>query len=317
MTPPATAAARPAKRRAPSPRQATVRHPRRISGPARPPRSTAAAVAMPSPGIALPRRRPLAPVRSRPSRKPTRGSSQAPGIALRAIDALEGISSNALLDRLIRGRIWIGLLAFALIGIVAMQLLVLKLNTGIGHTITRAAMLERQNAQLNVENSMSSGENLIEPLAAAAGMTLAPAGTVHFVAAAQSDVARAAAALSTAVQAPVSSASETAGSEIATGSQTESQSTAATGESSGSSETTSASPTVGETPSGTSESPSSSAVSQGTTTPSSSPSTPSVTPSSAAGTQPTGASAAPSSETATAGTAASGPGGGTQAASQE
>jgi hypothetical protein len=162
-------------------------------------------VAIPAPGIALPRQRPPRPAqpRRRPLRKTTRRPVQgAPGIALRAIGALEGIAGSAVLDRLIRGRVWIGLLAFALIGIVAMQLLVLELNTGIGHTLARVGTLQRENAQLGIENSTYSAESRVGPSAVAAGMMLAPSGTVHFVAASAADVPRAAAALSTAVQAP-------------------------------------------------------------------------------------------------------------------
>src|SRR5690242_18006055 len=126
MTPPASATAgRPVGRVAPAVRRAPARHPRRISGPTRPSRGrTATAVAGP-----------------------------APGIALRTIAALDGISSSAVLDRLIRGRAWIGLLAFSLIGIVAMQLLVLKLNTEIGRTLTHVAELQREGAQLGIEDS--------------------------------------------------------------------------------------------------------------------------------------------------------------------
>lgn len=203
MTPPATARS---THRSASGSRSAMRHPRRISGPAR--TAAAAAVAIPAPGIALPRQRPARPAvqpRRRPARRATRRPLQgAPGIALRVIDAFEGISGSSVLDRLIRGRAWIGLLAFALIGMVAMQLLVLELNTGIGHTLGRVAQLQRQNAQLGIEDSMYSAEDRVAPLAAAAGMTLAPAGTVHFVAASPVDVSRAAAALSTAVQAPAS-----------------------------------------------------------------------------------------------------------------
>jgi hypothetical protein len=207
MTPPATTAARSVARAAPATRRSPVRHPRRISGPAR--SSAAPAVAAPAPGIALPRTRPARPARPRrrPADKTARRVVQgAPGIALRTIGALDGISSSPVLDRLIRGRAWIGLLAFALIGIVAMQLLVLELNTGIGRTLTRVAQLQRANAQLGIEDSTYSSEGRIAPLAAATGMTIAPIGTVHFVAAAPADVSHAAAALSTPVQAPTSTA---------------------------------------------------------------------------------------------------------------
>jgi hypothetical protein len=208
MTPPATAAARTSHRSAPGSRRAAVRHPRRISGPAGPVRSVAAAVAIPAPGVALPRQRPARPAvkpRRRPTRRVTRGPMQgAPGIAVRAAAAFEGVASSAVLDRLIRGRAWIGLLAFALIGIVAMQLLVLQLNTGIGRTLTRVAQLQRENAQLGIEDSTYSAESRIAPLAAATGMTLAPVGTAHFVATSPSDLARAASVLSAPIQAPAS-----------------------------------------------------------------------------------------------------------------
>jgi hypothetical protein len=254
MTPPA--AARSTRSPASGSRSA-VRHPRRISGPARVARSaTAAAVAIPAPGIALPHERPLRPVvqpRRRPARKPARRSVReaSPGIALRAAGTLEGISGSALFDRLIRGRLWIGLLAFALIGMVAMQLLVLKLNTGIGHTLERVAQLQRANAQLGIENSTSSAESRIAPSAATAGMTLAPVGTVHFVAASRANVSRAASVLAAPIQASASTQSTEASSgasepsateagETATSAAPSSSSTAVGGETKGSPESSSA-----------------------------------------------------------------------------
>jgi hypothetical protein len=173
--------------------------------------ATAAAVAIPAPGVALPRRRPATP-RRRPARKTAR-SNEPRGIALRVIDTVEGISSSSLLDRLVRGRLWIGLLAFALIGIVAMQLLVLELNTGIGRKLTRVAQLQIANSQLDIEESGASAEARIDPFATAAGMTFAPAGSIHFVAASTADVARAVAALSTVVKAPVAGSPESSSTE--------------------------------------------------------------------------------------------------------
>lgn len=200
MTPPATAAAAP--RLAPGSRRRAPARPRRVSGPAPSARSTVAAVAIPAPGVALPRRRAAAPKR-RPAR-----ANEPRGVALRIVDAVEGISSSSLLDRLIRRRLWIGLLAFALIGIVAMQLLVLELNTGIGRKLTRVAALQIANAQLGIEDSGASAEARIDPLATASGMTFAPSGSVHFVQASPADVARAAAELSTGVHVPVAGTSE-------------------------------------------------------------------------------------------------------------
>jgi hypothetical protein len=147
----------------------------------------------------------------------------------------------------VRGRLWIGLLAFALIGIVAMQLMVLKLNAGIGATLQREAALQRTNAQLGIEAATGSGEGRIEPLAAATGMTFAPSGSVHFVASnPTADISHAAAALAAPIQSHESTA---ASSEAQTGS-SEAGAGAATGETSAVSSESSSS---GESGSGASE----------------------------------------------------------------
>jgi hypothetical protein len=155
------------------------------------------------------------------------------------------VSDSALLDRLVRGRLWIGLLAFALIGIVAMQLMVLKLNTGIGATLAREAALQRSNAQLGIEAATGSGEGRIEPLAAATGMTFAPSGGVHFVASSPAgDISRAAAALA----APIQPHESLASSETVSVSSEPASSQSSTGvaESSGESSTGSGEATSGE-----------------------------------------------------------------------
>jgi hypothetical protein len=323
MTPPATAAARAVHRPAPGSRRAAVRHPRRISGPA-PGRTTAAAVAIPAPGIALPRQRPrpAAPPRRRPARKvaPGRSGGESRGIVLRAIDTFEGASAGAVLDRLIRGRLWIGLLAFALIGIVAMQLLVLELNTGIGRTLTHEARLQRENAQLGIEDSMYSSEARVEPLAVAAGMTFARSGAVHFVAASPSNLTSATEALSTAVQAPATGSAgstATAGGEASASSGSASQSPGSIGEAASSSAGAGSSPTSSNPGTGGGSSEPSPTVGLGQGTPASSAGqTATTAPSevSPAGSQTTGASAAPASGTAA---GASGPGGGVQAGPRE
>ena len=304
MTPPATA--RSPRRSATGSRRPAAPRPRRISGPGGAVRSgaAAAAVAIPAPGIALPKERksrPSVAPRARPARKPTRTVGEgAPGIALRAIGALEGVSSSAFLDRLIRGRLWIGLLAFALIGIVAMQLLVLKLNTGIGRTLERAETLQRENAQLGIEDSTYSAEGRVAPLAAAQGMTLAPSGTVHFVVASKADIGRAAAALSAASQTPASSGSSTttSGESQASPASSETQASAngsqtpsADGETSGENSGSSSSSGTGETAAGSSEATAST--------------TPSTTPESTGGPSSPAASAPLAAEAQQAGTTSS------------
>ncbi len=119
-------------------------------------------------------------------RAPAGGAISLPttgGLALGAWEALASLAGgtrNHLLDKLIRGRAWIALVAFALIGIVAMQLWVVKLNVGIGGALERTALLQQESSTLASEDSaLSSGER-IEQLAAAKGMVPAPPGALHF-----------------------------------------------------------------------------------------------------------------------------------------
>ncbi|HEY5286807.1 MAG TPA: hypothetical protein VIJ50_06860 [Solirubrobacteraceae bacterium] len=329
MTPPATAHSLP-KRAAPERskaggRRVAPRRARRISGPSAPIRSgsPAAAVAIPAPGVALPRERPARP--GSPSRKRSAPASRrasagaTPGIAQRGVQALDGISSSAFVDRLIRGRLWIGLLAFALIGIVAMQLLVLKLNTSVGRTLGHVASLQRENAQLNIEDSMYSSESRVAPLASAAGMTLAPAGTVHFVMASTADFSRAAGALSTVAQVSAGTASpassSTGGGESSIASAGSEASTTGGGAQATSPGETSATPSsAGESATGSSESqPTSSSTASTSSANASGPAenSPSTTGPRAAYGTPT--AEAPASSQSLGGAAASTPAGGTQA----
>ncbi len=188
MTPPAASAAAAAPaihpRRTTSPRRApATRRPRRVSGPAR---GRAGSVKNPARGNGA---RDQARIWTGP---------------LRAVGVAEAVATHRLLDRLIRGRVWIGVIAFALIGIVTMQLVLLKLNAGIGRSLVREALLQRENATLSAENSEAGAGEQIEAQAARDGMEPIPDGTLGFLTShASSDVGKAALALS----APVSTVS--------------------------------------------------------------------------------------------------------------
>jgi hypothetical protein len=138
-------------RRGPAPRA-----PRRVSGPAHP--STRRAPA-------------AAPAR----RKQSTDSFAALGrMALRVPDA-------RVLDRLIRGRLWIGLIAGALVTLVFMQVSLLKLNTGISADLISSQNLERQNAELRAGvSSLDSGQR-IQDIAAARGMVMPDDGQLRFL----------------------------------------------------------------------------------------------------------------------------------------
>ncbi len=72
------------------------------------------------------------------------------------------------------------MIAFALIGIVAMQLWVVKLGVGIGRAVEHTQLLQQENSVLSAEDStLSSGER-IERAALAKGMVPASPAALHF-----------------------------------------------------------------------------------------------------------------------------------------
>jgi hypothetical protein len=178
MSPPSSAAApvRRARSSAPSRALPAAPRPRRVSGPAR------RVVAVP--GVGAP------------------GLNDG-GLVVGLLERLAARSRYRLVDRLLSGRIWIGLVAFALIGIVTLQLGLLKLNAGVGHALVREATLQRENATLSIENSELAAGPRVEAGAGRLGMQLIPSGALQFlVVHPRSDAAHAASALSAHVEAP-------------------------------------------------------------------------------------------------------------------
>jgi hypothetical protein len=141
-----------AARRSHARRHAAVpRHARRISGP----------IARPIPSVALPQ----------PARRSSTG----------AFERIKALPEHRMVDRLLRGRAWIWLIGIMLGGIVAMQVSLLKLNSGISHSVEAAATLERVNADLETEVArLSSGER-IQLAASEEGMVPPPAGDVGYL----------------------------------------------------------------------------------------------------------------------------------------
>lgn len=158
-------------------RPAGPRGPRRISGPARPAaaRSQARQRAMSAGAVAAPR----------PIVLPS------PRVA-RALDVARRMPDNRWLDRLIRGQGWIVLIGVALIGIVFLQVSLLKMNAGIGQAVEHSTQLERQNATLRAEVSRLSSEPRIQEMATALGLVMPAAGDVQYLKARPDDAQRAA-----------------------------------------------------------------------------------------------------------------------------
>jgi hypothetical protein len=144
MTPPGAAAAR--SRSAAAPARAPLRQPiapRRVSGPARHPR------AVPPP-------------------------SRQSGPIARLLDA-------PFLDRLIRGRVWIALVAFALLGIVAMQVEILRLGSSIARSVNEIQHLTQVNEAAATAIAQAEPGRDVASEAASLGMVYPPAGNIAYL----------------------------------------------------------------------------------------------------------------------------------------
>jgi len=129
-------------------------------------------------GAAAPRhvRRASGPLRPLPAAAPAprRGST---GV----FERLRAMPDHRAVDGLLRSRAWIWLIGILLGGIVAMQVSLLKLNSGISRAVTTTATLERQNAGLEAAIArLSSGER-IRATAIEEGMVTPSAGAVEFL----------------------------------------------------------------------------------------------------------------------------------------
>jgi hypothetical protein len=101
-----------------------------------------------------------------------------------ATGTFEGVlrlPDHRMVDRLLRGRAWIWLVGILLGGIVAMQVSLLKLNSGISRAVEASATLERQNSDLESSIArLSSGERIRDG-AEGKGLIMPPAGEVQYV----------------------------------------------------------------------------------------------------------------------------------------
>ncbi len=105
---------------------------------------------------------------------PRRGST---GIFAR----VRALPDHRVVDRLLRSRLWIWALGALLGGIVAMQVSLLKLNSGISRAVETTTTLERQNAELEMSIARLSAPDRIGDGAQALGMVLPAAGQVGYL----------------------------------------------------------------------------------------------------------------------------------------
>ena len=186
MTPPTAA---PARRQAAQPQRSApkrparkpVRHHRRVSGTARP--ATTRAVAAPRP---LPR----------------------PSFGLftnRVVSAVCKLRDSLVVDRLVRGQGWIALLGVLLIGLVGLNVSLLKLNAQNGRSAEVARDLRITNAQLRGTVSRLGSSERLQQAAQNMGLVMPTPQMVNYLTAhPRSDGRRAAKNVKLAVPAPAS-----------------------------------------------------------------------------------------------------------------
>lgn len=161
------------------PRPHGVAHARRVSGPANRAHTARAQAQMYAPAP------PYEPPRGRaPARPPVRSLRLAAGgaaIALRVADSAVSVSASRTMDRLVRSRAWVVIIGVGLIGIVAMQVSLLKLNSGIGRAVDTVATLERSNASLKAQISELSSGDRIQSLAGTRGFAMPEPADVTYL----------------------------------------------------------------------------------------------------------------------------------------
>ncbi|HEY2159725.1 MAG TPA: hypothetical protein VGH24_00325 [Solirubrobacteraceae bacterium] len=106
-----------------------------------------------------------------------------PSLAARGLLVIRGLPEHTLLDRIVRGRAWIPLLGVLLVGIVAMQVEILKLGTGMGRWIERSSTLSIRNQALQASVAGLMDDQRIEGLAGRMGMVMPDAASVSFLSA--------------------------------------------------------------------------------------------------------------------------------------
>ena len=120
-------------------------------------------------------RRVSGPVQRRPCRRP-RGPAGLPRRGTTGFfTRVRALPDHRVIDRLLRSRLWIWALGIALLGVVTMQVSLLKLNSGISRAVETTTTLERQNAALEESITKLTATDRIQIGAEALGM-LMPAG---------------------------------------------------------------------------------------------------------------------------------------------
>lgn len=145
-----------------------------------------------------PERRPGGPARPAgrpPPPRPRRRRAANRGLGTRFGNRIRAIRPAVLIDRLLRGRVWVALIALLLTGIVFLNVARLEVNGSIARMDARAAELRRDNAALRMRVARLGSSERIRRSAAGRGFVAAAPGEVGYLVTRPGDVAAAAGAL--------------------------------------------------------------------------------------------------------------------------
>ncbi|HKH15785.1 MAG TPA: hypothetical protein VKA47_14145 [Solirubrobacterales bacterium] len=111
----------------------------------------------------------------------------------RTAGAVSGLAESGLVHRLTRGRLWIGVLASLLVGIVALNVLALSFNASSSKATRQTDILNRQVSTLRAQIAESGVSNEhVQSLATELGMIVPEPGTIGYLEASPKDAATAA-----------------------------------------------------------------------------------------------------------------------------
>src|SRR4051794_5256182 len=136
-----------------------------------------------------PRTAPVHPRRvSGPARRPLPAGAAIPRGRTGPFERLSRLPDHRVIDRLLRSRACIWVIGIMLGGIVAMQVSLLRLNTGISRAVATESTLELQNATLQAQIAELTSGDRIRKAAADQNLIDPPAGSRRFLTARDSDV---------------------------------------------------------------------------------------------------------------------------------
>jgi hypothetical protein len=174
--------------------RAPARKPRPKPRPAAKPRQKARTAAKPRPAA---RSSAAAKPRARAATRPrtatrTRPRAAVPARRLTPVAAVGGIADSGFVMGLTRSRLWIGLLAALLGGIVAINVWGLGLSSGSSAIAAKIDELQRESSVLRGRNAVSNSNDRIAAAAGELGLRVPPPDGVSYVDAGANDAQRAA-----------------------------------------------------------------------------------------------------------------------------